>query len=81
MPTVQTLLICNASLDGGTVAPCPSGTAPSTVQALVLEPSQAPHFEPFDPALGSEYWFLGFGFVLGLHLTAKGLAVLVNLLR
>lgn len=83
MGSVQTIVVCVPSAFAQ--APCPSGMAVSSMQAYVLDASQASNIEaqyaPFDYALASGFFGLGFTSVLGLFLVARSAGTILNVIR
>ncbi len=81
--TVQTVVVCVAAVL--TVEPCPSGSAPATVQAYVLDVSQQPTMEalnaPFDFDYAAGIWGIGFTFVVGLFLVARGVGTALGIIK
>jgi hypothetical protein len=81
--SVQTILVCAPS--AFSQAPCPSGMAVATIQAYIIDPSQASNIEaqnePFDYAVAGQIWGLAFTFVLGLYLVSKSAGVILNRIK
>jgi len=81
--SVQTILICVPSTFSQ--APCPSGTALTTTQAYVIDPTQAATIDaqnaPFDYVQAGAIWSLGFTFVVGLYVVSKSAGAIINLIR
>ena len=81
--SVQTILVCAPS--AFSQAPCPSGTAVATIQAYIIDPSQASNIEaqnePFDYAVAGQIWGMAFTFVLGFYLVSKSAGVILNRIK
>jgi hypothetical protein len=81
--TTQTILVCASSAFAQ--APCPAGMAVTTIQAYVIDPSQAANIEaqnaPFDYAYASGVWAMAFTFVVGLYLVSKSAGTIVSAIR
>jgi hypothetical protein len=81
--TVQTIFVCVPA--GSTQAPCPTGMALSTIQAYIIDPSQADSIEaqnaPFDYAYAGAVWVMAFTFVVGLFLVSKSAGTILSIIR
>ena len=59
--------------------------AVATVQAYIIDPSQASNIEaqnePFDYAVAGQIWGLAFTFVFGLYLVSKSAGVILNRIK
>lgn len=79
----QTILICVPSAFGQ--APCPAGMAVATLQAYVIDPSQAASIEaqnaPFDYGYAAGIWAFAFSFVVGLYLVSKSAGAILSAIR
>lgn len=66
----EVVLVCRTAADGVTVSPCPSGQAPVSVQAYMLDTSAQTSLEaslaPIDFAEAGLFWGLSFGLVLSV---------------
>lgn len=81
--SVQTILVCAPAQTQQ--APCPSGQAVTTMQAYVVDASQAATFEainePFDYAYAATVWGLAFTTVVGLYLVAHSAGTILSIIR
>lgn len=81
--STQTIVVCVPSAFAQ--APCPAGQAVTTIQAYIIDPSQAASVEaqnaPFDYALAAGFWSIGFTFVVGLYLVSKSAGAILNAIR
>lgn len=81
--SVQTIVVCAPSAFAQ--APCPSGTAVSTIQGYIIDPAQASNIEaqnePFDYALAAQIWGMAFTFVVGLYLVSKSAGIILNRIK
>jgi hypothetical protein len=79
----QTVVICTPS--NVTRTPCPSGSAPATVQAYLLNPSSGPSIEAqnadFDYAAAATIWSMAFTFVVGLYLVSKSAGTILSAIK
>lgn len=66
--SVQSVIACLPAAE--TVAPCPAGTAPSVLNAYLIEASAQPQFEasfaPIDFVQASSFWSIAFVAVISL---------------
>lgn len=95
MPLGQTLVItaCGPNppypgfsiVNQAAAGTCGSGTYQQIGQAYVLYPSSKAAIEavtqPFDYAMGTQFWALGFTTVLGLHVASHMIGVVLNFLK
>ena len=81
--SIQTVVVCSPS--SSAQAPCPSGMAIATMQAYVIDPSQASNIDalnaPFDYGYAASIWALGFTSVVGLYLVAKSAGTILSVIR
>ncbi len=79
------VLVCVATADGSTVAPCASGQGPAIVAGYVLSPSDYAWFQaastPFDPTLGAGYFAFGLGLVVLTWCTSYGIGLVLQLVK
>lgn len=80
---IQTVVICAPA--SSSQAPCPTGMAVTTLQAYIIDPSQADSIEaqnaPFDYAYAAVVWTMAFTFVVGLFLLSKSAGTVLSMIR
>ena len=81
--SLQTIVVCVPSAFAQ--APCPAGMAITTMQAYIIDASQASNIEaqnaPFDYAYAGEIWGMAFTFVVGLFLVSKSSGIILSMIR
>ena len=81
--SVQTILVCVPS--AFSQAPCPAGTALTTMQGYIIDSSLAASIEaqnaPFDYSQAAGIWLFAFSFVVGLYLVSKSAGVILEFIR
>lgn len=72
-------------VEGQRAGICPTGQVMVTGTAYIVHPSEASKFDallsPFDYAMGTQFWALGFTTVLGLHVASHMIGVVLNFLK
>lgn len=81
--TEQIVIVCAPSQVSQ--SPCANGSAPATVAAYLIDPSQAASInaqhEPFDYAVAGAIWGMAFTFVVGLYLVSKSAGTILSAIR